>query len=208
MEKKDSTKGIGDSNQAMWVKEPKTGQVRRELDENGAVRVRIENPGFAGTPYCVRLGLGMDKSGSLGHSGADNHFFAEVHKDGSFDIDLKAYSLRNRAVTIVWSAIPLNSIWFGDFHTLGPTPIPTLPPIGLTRIHFRESDFPGRPLHEVDGIEEGSKVAQVLTESRIDSLAALASANAKRVAQILGISEVKAVGFIYEARQKLLEGTP
>lgn len=85
--------------------------------------------------------------------------------------------------------------------TLGPTPTP--PPIGLTIRRFKSRDFPGRYVDEVPGI--GSEFIRRLTRARMKNLAALASADTTRVARILNISEVRAMGFIYEARL-LLQG--
>jgi hypothetical protein len=130
-------------------------------------------------------------------------FYAEVHREeGSFDIHLKAQNLRNQKVTIEWWAIPESQICLiGPTTTpmpTPPTPPPTKSPKGLTSIPFRSSDFPGRYVNEVPGI--GPKFIQRLTRGRIKNLATLASADAKRIAQILRISEVRAMAFIYEAR--------
>lgn len=85
--------------------------------------------------------------------------------------------------------------------TLGPTPTP--PPIGLAIRRFKSRDFPGRYVNEVPGI--GQEFIRRLTRARMKSLATLASADPTRVARILGVSEVRAMGFIDEAG-RLLQG--
>ena len=213
MKSRSGTKSKVGLKQAMWVKMPRTGQVVKTLDKNGVVHVRGENPGFAGAPYCVHLGLRVRERGSQLRFGTldsyreGDYFYAEVQKKGSFDIHLKAQSLSNQQVTIEWWAIPESwtcALTIGPT-TLGPTPIPTLPPLGLTSISFKSSDFPGRYVDEVPGI--GPEFIRRLTRHRIKSLAALASAEAERVAQILSISELRAMRFIYEARLLLLGNT-
>jgi hypothetical protein len=190
--------GKQDHKQAIGGTMPRSGQVVTTLNRNGVVRVRGENPKFSGTPYCVYLGMG--KSGTPLRFGVpDSHkegdyFYATVdRKEGSFDIHLKAQKLRNQKVTIEWWAIPSVAIR----STTPPTPTP-FGPIGLTSIRFKARDYPGRYVHEVTGI--GREFIQRLTKHRIRSLATLASADVKRIARILGVSEVRAIGFIYEAR--------
>jgi hypothetical protein len=204
MKGKRGKKKPADLEQAGWIKLPRTGQVRKKLDKNGVVHVKGENPEFTGTPYCVCLGLCVNEPGSKIRYGIPDspmegdYFYAEVQKKGSFDIHLKAQSLSNKDVTIVWCAIPQS--------TLGPTPIPTRPPgIGLTTVCFKAKDFPGRYVDEVPGI--GPEFIRRLTTAGMKSLAALASADAKSVADILEISEVRAMGFIYEARLLLQDKT-
>ena len=208
MDSKRGKKGIADRKQAMWIKMPRTGQVRNRLDKDGVAHVKGEDPEFGGVPYCVYLGLRVNRQGSQIRYGTPDspregdYFYAEVHKSGSFDIHLKAQSLSNKDVTIVWCAIPESwTFAIGPVicrPTIPPTPIPTRPPaIGLKRVHFRAKDFPGRYVDEVPGI--GSEFIQRLTAARMKSLATLASADATRVARLLNISEVHAMGFIYEA---------
>jgi len=206
MNGKDDTKRIVDFKQAMWITLPKTGQVLRKLDENGVVHITGENPEFAGTPYCVLLGLRVNERGPQIRYGTPDspmdgdYFYAEVQRRGSFDIHLKAKRLSNQDVTIVWCAIPQSSTCI--IHTLGPTPIPTKPPGGGPTIEgFDPKDFPGRYVDEVPGIDP--EFARRLTEGGIQNLATLASAGATRVARILTISEVRAMEFIDQARDLL-----
>ncbi len=195
-----------DSKQAMWVKLPITGQVVRTLDKSGVVHVAGEDPGFAGAPYRVYLGM-RERGAPLRFGILDSHeegdyFFAEVQKKGSFDVHLKAQTLRNQTVSIEWWAIPESqTCWLGPTTTPMPTPstpAPTGSPKGLTSLRFRASDYPGRYVNEVPGI--GPRFIQRLTQGRIKSLATLASADATRIAHILRISEVRAMAFICEAR--------
>jgi hypothetical protein len=207
MKSRRTKKRTADLDQAMWVKLPRTGKVLKKLDKNGVVHVKGKDPEFAGAPYYVHLGLrvherGPIRYGTLDSLKAGDYFYAEVRNSGSFDIHLKAQNFSDRKVTIQWWAIPQGStVLVGP--TVGPTP--TLPPVGLTTRRFRSRDFPGRYVNEVPGI--GSKFIRRLTRARMKSLAALASADAGRVAHILGISEVRAMSFIYQARLLLLGKT-
>lgn len=218
MKGKRGKKRITDLKQAMWVKLPRTGQVLQKLDKNGVVHIKGENPEFAGAPYYVYLGLGVHERGPIQYGALDllkegDYFYAEVRNSGVFDIHLKAQRIRNQKVMIVWWAIPLSSsCTIGP--TLGPTPTPlpigltlgptpTPPPIGPAITRFKQSDFPGRYVNEVPRIDADS--IRRLTRARMKSLAALASADAAHIARILGISEVRAMGFIDEAR-RLLQG--
>jgi hypothetical protein len=198
MSMKDGIKTEENDRQSMWVKLPKSGQEVKTLDQHGAVHVRGRNPEFAGTPYGVLLGLGVGKNGPIRFGTLDvpkrgDYFYAEVHEKGTFDIRLRVQHLQNQKVTIVWWAIPTVAIK----STIPPTPTP-FAPIGLTSIRFKPKDYPGRYVHEVTGI--GPELVQRLTQHRMKSLAALASADVKRIAGILNVSEVRAIGFIYEAR--------
>lgn len=85
--------------------------------------------------------------------------------------------------------------------TITPTPTPFRSIIGLTGLGFNPDDYPGRQVDEVTDI--GPKFTQTLTDNKIDSLAKLASTEVECLAKILGISEVRAIGFIYEARALL-----
>ena len=103
-EKRDKKKAAG-LEQGIWA----TGQVQKTLDQNGVVVVKGENPEFAGAPpYYVYLGLRVSTSGpvywEIPHFRKGDEFFVKVDKSGSFDIHLKAQSLSNREVTIVWWA--------------------------------------------------------------------------------------------------------
>ena len=209
MNGKRGMKRIVDLKEITWIKLPRIGQVLKTLDENGVAHVIGENPGFADAPYCVSLGLragdsGSTRYGTLDSPMAGDYFYAEVHKSGSFDIYLKAQSFSNQEVTIVWCATPHSSRCFIG-PTVGPTPTLPLPSIGLTSRRFKASDFPRRYVDEVPGI--GSEFIRRLTRARIKSLATLASADAAHIARILNVSEVRAMGFIYEARRLLLEKT-
>jgi hypothetical protein len=208
MNGKRGTKRIVDLKEITWIELPRIGQVLKTLDENGVAHVIGENPEFAGAPCCVHLGLCVHARGPQIRYGTPDspmegdYFYAEVQKSGSFDIYLKAQSLSNQPVTIVWCAIPHTSrCLIGP--TVGPTPTLSLPPIGLTSRRFKASDFPRRYVDEVPGI--GSEFIGRLARARIKSLATLASADAAHVARILNVSEVRAMGFIYEAR-RLLQG--
>jgi hypothetical protein len=200
MTEKESKKRNGGLEQGIWA----TGQVQRTLDEKGVALIKGENPGFADARYCLYLGIRVGKSGpvhyEIPHSGEDDHFYARIYKSGSFDIHLKAQSLSKQDVTIVWWASSLGTPpWIGP--TGGPTPAPpppTLPPLGLTIIRFNASDFPGRYVNEVPGID--ADFIRRLTGAGMENLAALASADATDVARILNTSEVRAMGIIYEAR--------
>ena len=206
MTRKDGEKKKASKNQAMWVTMPRTGQVVKKLDRNGVVHVKGQNPEFSGAPYCVYLGLRARERGApLRFGTLDSHkegdyFYAEVQKKGSFDIHLKAQGLSNQKVTIEWWAIPESRTYAltigptAGRPTLGPTPIP----IGLTSMRFKSSDFPGRYVDEVPGI--GPELVRRLIKCRIKSLATLASADAERIARILSVSEVRAMGLIYKAR--------
>ena len=200
MSSKDSMKRIVDPKQAMWFKLPTSGHVLRTLDENGVVHVTGENPGFRDGFYCVCLGLRVGERGPIRYGTPDSpregdYFYAEVQESGLFDIYLKAQNFAKKTVTIEWWAIPEA---IGG--TLGPTP--TVGPLGLTLIRFKAKDFPGRYVAEVPGI---GPFIRCLTRARMKSLATLASADASHVARILNISDVRAMGFIYQARL-LLQG--
>lgn len=99
---------------------------------------------------------------------------------------------------------------YGIGPTTTPMPIPSTPPPtpsptpkNLIR-SSRPVDSSGRYVNEVSGVDP--KYIRRLTKGGIASLAALASAVATDVAQILSISEVKAMGFIDEAG-RLLQST-
>lgn len=215
MKSRSGTKSKVGLKQAMWVKMPRTGQVVKTLDKNGVAHVRGENPEFAGAPYCVHLGLRARERGSQLRFGTldsyreGDYFYAEVQKKGSFDIHLKAQSLSNQEVTIQWWAIPESwtyALTIGPT-TLGPTPVPTpvptIRPTGSGIERFDQKDFPGRYVDEIPGI--GPESVRRLTKGRMKSLAKLASADFRRVAQILSISEVRAMSFVDQAR-RLLRG--
>jgi hypothetical protein len=89
--------------------------------------------------------------------------------------------------------------------TISPTVGPTLRPpiIGPTfgPIIFSARDFPGRNVQEVKGI--GPATAERLKKKRITNLAHLASTEPGKLAEILDISEVRAMAFIDEARRLL-----
>lgn len=204
MKGKRGKKRIMDLREAIWIKLPRNGQVLKKLDKNGVVHVTGENPGFGDTPYCVCLGLRVGERGPIRYGtpdspGQGDYFYAEVHEEsGLFDIHLKALGLSNQYVMILWWANPE-----GIVGTLGPTPTLGIGPDIRYKIeHFNPKDFPGRSVDEVPGI--GAKYARRLTEARMKSLAALASASATDVASILGISEVCAMSFIDKARRLLL----
>jgi len=208
MKKKDGTKKMVDLNQAMWIMLPKTGQVAGTLDERGVLDVRGQNPEFKDAPYCVHLGLRMNTPGSQFRYGVldsyseGDHFYAEIQKNGSFDIHLKAQRLSSQDVTIVWFAIPQNSTCVaGPLYTLGPTPIPTLPPDIAAMIEKLNPKDLERSVGEIPGIDP--EYARRLTESGIGRLATLASTDAPRVAGILDVSVVRAMSFIHEAREML-----
>jgi hypothetical protein len=207
MKGKRGKKRIEGLREAIWITLPRNGQVLKKLDKNGVVHVTGENPGFVDAPYCVCLGLrvgerGPIRYGTLDSPGQGDYFYAEVHEEsGLFDIHLKAQSLSNKKVMIRWFA---NSE--GTRGTLGPTPTLGIGPDIRYKIeHFNPKDFPGRSVDEVPGID--AEYTRCLTSGGIDSLPALASAQATDVVSILGISEVCAMGFIYEARL-LLQGKP
>ena len=73
---------------------------------------------------------------------------------------------------------------------------PTIGPI-----IFSARDFPGRNVQEVKGI--GPTTAERLKQKRITNLAHLASTEPGKLAEILDISEVRAMAFIDEARRLL-----
>jgi predicted flap endonuclease-1-like 5' DNA nuclease len=80
-----------------------------------------------------------------------------------------------------------------------PTPTPTLTPMPTsTPTTFNPNDFPGRQVDEVRGI--GPEYKERLEAKGIKNLAELASIVPARLAEILEISEVRAVSFIDEAR--------
>ena len=66
---------------------------------------------------------------------------------------------------------------------------------------FRSRDFPGRTVDEVSGI--GPVMKSRLEEEGITNLAELASMEPARLAEILSISEVRAMSFIDAARELL-----
>ena len=102
-------------------------------------------------------------------------------------------------LTIIPTPIPMVEPMIGP--TIGPTlgPTPTLAPI-----IFNARDFPGRRVDEVSGI--GPVLTERLEVNRITNLAQLASMEPGRLAEVLGISEVRAKSFIDEARRLLTEG--
>jgi hypothetical protein len=88
--------------------------------------------------------------------------------------------------------------------TVGPTLRPTVRPIiqpTIRPIIFNARDFPGRNVQEVKGI--GPVTAERLKKKRITNLAHLASTEPGKLAEILDISEVRAMAFIDEARRLL-----
>ena len=68
---------------------------------------------------------------------------------------------------------------------------------------FSAREFPGRNVQEVSGI--GPATAERLKKKRITNLAHLASTEPGKLAEILDISEVRAMEFIDEARRLLTE---
>jgi len=68
---------------------------------------------------------------------------------------------------------------------------------------FKPKDFPGRSVEEVKGI--GPATAELLKAKRITNLAHLASMEPGKLADILEISEVRAMTFIDQARRLLTE---
>jgi hypothetical protein len=84
--------------------------------------------------------------------------------------------------------------------TISPTLRPTLRPT-IGPIIFSARDFPGRNVQEVKGI--GPTTAERLKQKRITNLAHLASTEPGKLAEILDISEVRAMAFIDEARRLL-----
>ncbi|MCF7975202.1 MAG: helix-hairpin-helix domain-containing protein [Phycisphaerae bacterium] len=192
------------SHKAMGFTLPIIGQVVTTLDENGEANVKVENPAFADTPYSVLLGLSLQKGGPICYGTLKSlkqgdHFYARVQpKAPSFDILLKAQDFPNQKVTMQFCAIS------HDF--VGPTNPPTPTPffkalIGLRGIGFRLEDYPDRYVNELTGIDP--KLIQRMIDNEIKNLATLASASVEHIAQILSISEVRAMGFIYEARALL-----
>jgi hypothetical protein len=87
--------------------------------------------------------------------------------------------------------------------TFSPTLAPTFAPGPVGPIIFSARDFPGRSVEEVNGI--GPTTAERLKKKRITNLAHLASMEPAKLAEILEISEVRAMGFIDEARRLLTE---
>lgn len=88
--------------------------------------------------------------------------------------------------------------------TVGPTLRPTVRPIiqpTIRPIIFNARDFPGRNVQEVKGI--GPATAERLKKKRITNLAHLASTEPGKLAEILDISEVRAMAIIDEARRLL-----
>jgi hypothetical protein len=92
--------------------------------------------------------------------------------------------------------------------TREPIPVPTVEPIPVptrlpTPTRFEPIDFPGRTVTEVSGI--GPTLAERLEASGVTNLAELASMEPARVSEALGVSEVRAMTFVDEARRLLEE---
>ena len=87
--------------------------------------------------------------------------------------------------------------------TFSPTFAPTFVPGPIGPIIFSARDFPGRSVQEVNGI--GPATAELLKKKRITNLAHLASMEPANLAEILEISEVRAMAFIDAARRLLTE---
>jgi hypothetical protein len=87
--------------------------------------------------------------------------------------------------------------------TFSPTFAPTFVPGPIGPIIFSAREFPGRSVQEVNGI--GPATAERLKQKRITNLAHLASMEPAKLAEILEISEVRAMAFIDEARRLLTE---
>jgi hypothetical protein len=91
--------------------------------------------------------------------------------------------------------------------TIGPTIIPTiLPTISPTVLPtilptFRPFEISGRPVTEVRGV--GPALAAKLEAAGVADLAALAAMEPGQMAQVLGVSEVRAMAFVDEARRLL-----
>lgn len=92
--------------------------------------------------------------------------------------------------------------------TVRPTISPTLRPTvelpgggGIPPIVLNPADFPGRGVAEVNGI--GPASTKRLESQNVGNLAQLASLQPTELATMLDISEVRAMGFIDEARQLL-----
>ncbi len=85
--------------------------------------------------------------------------------------------------------------------TITPTPTPFRSVIGLTGLVFDPKDYPDRHVDEVTDI--GPELTEKLAGEEITSLATLASTDVEHLADTLGISEVRAIGIIYEARALL-----
>jgi hypothetical protein len=87
--------------------------------------------------------------------------------------------------------------------TFGPTFIPASESGAALPAEFNADDFPGRTVTEVKGI--GPATAGRLEKENITNLAHLASMTPGKLAEILEISEVRAMEFIDEARRLLTE---
>ena len=197
-------KGKAINPEVIWFTPSGIGQVVADLDENGAVDIRVEDPTFAGPPYSVLLGLGLQKDGPICYGTLDSlkpgdYFYAKVHPwERWFDIRLKAQDLPNQKVKIEFHVTSHEFVG----PTRSPMPKPTKSPTTVVSIRPLNSvDASGRHIDEVPGIDP--KAIQILAKGGIESLAALASAVAADVAQMLNISEVKAMGLIHEAGRVL-----
>ncbi len=87
----------------------------------------------------------------------------------------------------------------GIFATINPTINATISPTILPTFHPFEAS--GRPVTEVRGI--GPALAAKLEAAGVADLAALAALEPAQVAQALGVSEVRAMAFVDEARRLL-----
>jgi len=135
-----------------------------------------------------------ENNGTKGMLDQNQAMWAKLPKTGEV---LRA--LEKSVVDISGANPASQTYWVGPTTTHMPVPTPTPTPApGETQPKPLDArDFPGRYASEVPGI--GPKYAQRLTKGGMENLATLASAVATDVAQILSVSEVKAMGFINKA---------
>jgi hypothetical protein len=204
-------KGKVNDHKAPWLKLPRIGQIQAQLNKKGVFESPEQNPEFGDTQYSVILGLRINADdpilyGTLSTEAftltPGDQFYASVDREtGLFSVRLKARDLASKKVTIEYCAIPQS---VGTTVPPTPTPFNFKSIIGLRGIGFNLDNYPNRKIDELENIISGDLWDKLdAHKHEIEDLATLASANIEQIAPMLGVSEVEAMGLIYQARAVL-----